>query len=420
MGQNCEFHTLNRPLKMNLLILSTKSHRMNRIFSADLIFSGDSPAIKNGWIECDYNGKIISINESAIPKNAEIFNGIIVPGFINTHCHLELSHLLGCITEKQGMTAFISSLFAQRFSFSTEEQLAAMQKAEDEMLQNGIVAVGDISNFESSFEVKKNARLYYHTFVEVFGLDPMRAEEIILKAKSLSEKFSCIEKHTSSLVPHAPYSVSDWLFELLSAEYKNNSPVSIHMEESMDEYQFCYNKTGPFAKLFSAFGIDYSLFKATPDATPLQRTLPKLIASNNLLLVHNTYTTIEEIDWATSQHENIYWCLCPNANQYITNRLPDLNFFNNDRLKVTIGTDSLASNHSLNVLDELKIIQRSNHDIPFDRLIKWATINGAAFLGIEKTFGSISEGKTPGLVLLEGIDVESLIINDSVKIRRIV
>lgn len=393
---------------------------MNHLFSADLIFSGNRPVIKNGWIECNPEGKIISINESAIPENTKILNGIIVPGFINAHCHLELSHLHGCIIEKQGMSAFIRSLFAQRFTFSEEEQLVAMQKSEDEMWRNGIVAVGDISNFENSFEVKRKSQLHYHTFVEVFGLDPRRAEEIILKAKSLSEKFSSIEKHTSSLVPHAPYSVSDWLFELLSAEYKKKVPICIHMEESIDEYQFCADKTGPFAKLFSDFGLDYSLFKVTPDSTPLQRTLPKLVASNNLLMVHNTYTNAEEIAWATSQHENFYWCLCPNANQYITNRLPNVNLFNNDQIKVTIGTDSLASNHSLNILDELKTIQQSYPEIPFDRLIKWATINGAEFLGIENVFGSISEGKTPGLVLLEGINMESLIINDSVKIRRIV
>ncbi len=405
---------------MILLILNRNSHKMNRRFSADLIFTGDRPAIKNGWIECDHDGKICSINESTIPKNAEILNGIIVPGFINTHCHLELSHLRGCIPEKQGMSAFIRSLFAQRFTFSAEEQLSAMQKAEDEMFQNGIVAVGDISNFENSFEVKNNSRLHYHTFVEVLGLDPTKAEEIILKAKSLSEKFSSIKNHSSSLVPHAPYSVSDWLFELLSTEYKNNSPVSIHMEESMDEYQFCTNKTGPFAELFSDLGLDYSLFKATSESTPLQRTLPKLVASNNLLLVHNTYTNEEEIAWASSQHKNIYWCLCPNANRYITDSLPDFNLFNSDQLKVTIGTDSLASNHKLNILDELRIIQQTNPEIPFDRLIKWATINGATFLGIENTFGSISEGKTPGLVLLEGIDVENLEINKDVKIDRIV
>ncbi len=396
------------------------SHTMNHVFSAELIFPGDGSAIQNGWVETDASGKIVSVNESAIPKNAEIFKGIIVPGFINTHCHLELSHLRGCVAEKEGMSGFIRSIMAQRFAISHEKQIAAMLQADEEMFKNGIVAVGDISNLDSSHEVKKQSKLYYHTFVEVLGLDPAKAEEIILKGKSISDLFSNTKNYSSNLIPHSPYSVSDRLFELLSFEYNFDSPISIHMEESIDEYDFCANKTGPFVKLFSELGIDVSNFISTPLLTPLQRTLPKLISSNRLLLVHNTYIKNEEIDWALMNHKNIYWCLCPNSNLFITNQLPELSLFNDDQLKVTIGTDSLASNQSLNIINELKLIQQTNSSIPFERLLKWATINGAEFLGIEKSFGSISAGKTPGLVLLSGINVESLMLNDDTKVKRII
>jgi len=393
---------------------------MNRIFSADLIFTSNGPAISKGWIETDTSGKIISVNEGGIPKNAEIFKGAIVPGLINTHCHLELSHLRGCINEKEGMSAFIRSIIRQRFTALQEEQIAAMISADIEMYKNGIVAVGDISNFEISHEVKKQSKIYYHTFVEVLGLDTAKAEEIILKGNKIVDLFSQSKSYQSNLVPHSSYSVSDLLFELLRTENNSDLPASIHMEESLDEYEFCATKTGPFAKLFGELGIDISSFKSDAELTPLQLTLPKLISENNWLFVHNTFVTETEIKWAETNCKNIFWCLCPNANLFITNKIPNLDLFNNDYLNVTIGTDSLASNYSLNIIDELKIIQQNKSTIPFERLIKWATINGAKFLGIENIFGSISVGKKPGLVLLEGIDEESLKLNDNVKVRRLI
>jgi cytosine/adenosine deaminase-related metal-dependent hydrolase len=123
--------------------------------------------------------------------------------------------------------------------------------------------------------------------------------------------------------------------------------------------------------------------------------------------VHNTFTSLEDLQWATSQASNLFWCTCPNANLYIEDRLPDYNFFINEKAKVTIGTDSLASNKSLSVLDELKTISSHNPQIPLQTLLSWGTINGAEFLG-RTELGTIEKGKKPGLNLLinnEGLNL---------------
>ena len=113
-----------------------------------------------------------------------------------------------------------------------------------------------------------------------------------------------------------------------------------------------------------------------------------------------------DIDFAKNYSNNIYWCFCPNANQYIENAQPNYELFLDE--KCTIGTDSLASNWSLSVLDELKTIHKKNSAITLEKLLKWATLNGAMFLGFDDELGSIIVGKRPGLNLITHIKSNQL------------
>ena len=121
-----------------------------------------------------------------------------------------------------------------------------------------------------------------------------------------------------------------------------------------------------------------------------------------MLLVHNTFTQKEDIAFAKNAPIDVYWCFCPNANEFIEGTQPDYALFLNE--KCTIGTDSYASNWSLSILDELKTISNKNPDIPLEKLIKWGTYNGAQFLGFHQ-LGSIEKGKSPGLNLIENVQL---------------
>ena len=137
----------------------------------------------------------------------------------------------------------------------------------------------------------------------------------------------------------------------------------------------------------------------------LAHYLPYFKNATSLLLVHNTYTTKDDIAYAKEQNIPIYWCFCPKANLYIENTLPDFTLFENENC--TIGTDSLASNDTLSVLEELKVITE-NTPISLEKLIKWSTYNGAKYLNIESQFGSITKEKKPGINLLTNINLEEL------------
>lgn len=373
-------------------------------FKADYIFPIGADPIKNGVVTVNEDGKILALEQEYTHTSAleevEILNGIICPGLINTHCHLELSHLKGKIPRGGGLVNFIKDV--QQFrNVDQQEILAAAEKADQEMYENGIVAVGDISNSEITAKLKTQSKIYYHTFVETFGFNPENAAEIFNKAVAIAEKFTPLP---CSVTPHAPYSVSKSLFKLIRKYAElGNGLISIHNQEAEDENKLFRYKTGGFVDLYAYFGIDLSFFK--PKArNSLLSTLPLLSNKQKTLLVHNTYTNLKDVHFVNRLDRDISWCFCPNANLYIENRLPKMDLFLHHPLNITLGTDSLASNTQLSILDEMRALQQAFPLLGLNTLLTWATLNGALFLGIDHEKGSIKVGKKPGLNLITGMN----------------
>jgi len=394
-----------------------------RKISADYIFPVSSPPIKNGIVVIDDAGKVLDVTPPQDVHGIEKHNGIIVPGFVNTHCHLELSYLKDKMPRGKGLDEFVTEVEGIRKDFSEEKILSALVKAEDEMIQNGIVAVGDISNSEISFRQKSKGKLKYHTFIEVLGFHPDRAERAFEKGKQLKE-LSNKYQVSSSITPHSPYAASEKLLGLINEEASSSSGIlTFHNQESEEENLLFQNKSGKILKRFKKWGIDASFFRHTK-TNSLQFILPKLNKAKKILLVHNTYTSKEDVSFVKYQESSIrnqvVLCLCPNANLYIENRLPDVGMFMEEGMNITIGTDSLASNDSLSILDELKTIAKHFPKIPFETLITWATKNGAEFLGFEKEFGIIEKGKKPGLNLIKGVNPDKLELSEKAIVQKII
>lgn len=380
-----------------------------RKISADYIFPVTSEPVPNGTITIDDDGTIISV-EAGLQEGAENFSGIICPGFVNTHCHLELSHMAEQVSENTGITGFITELISKRTAFSDDAVHESIAQAEAMMIKNGIVAVGDISNNNSTFAQKSKKNLLYHTFIEIFSMDPTKADETFEAGKKLAAQLSTLNPElSSSIVPHAPYTMSERLLHLINEEaFVNNSILTIHNQESEGESELFINSSGVMYETFKAMGISKELMRKT-GVNSLRSTLPHLHKAQKLLLVHNTFTSKEDIEWAQkiqnpkSKILNLFWCTCPNANMYIENKLPDYKIFIEGNAKMTIGTDSLASNKNLSVLDELKTIVKYFPQLSLQTLLTWATKNGAEALGFAQ-LGSIEKGKRPGLNLLKNVE----------------
>jgi cytosine/adenosine deaminase-related metal-dependent hydrolase len=292
-----------------------------------------------------------------------------------------------------------------------------MERAEETMISNGIVGVGDICNTDDSVPVKEKHRLRYHNFIELFDIIPDKAEQEFQRGIALMEKFANAGR--SSPTPHAPYSVSSRLLKLIYGyAYTVDSLLSIHNQETESENEMFEKRSGAlFAKL-SSLGNLYDNWKPTGFRS-LASTLALLPKCNKTLLVHNTYSTAADINWAHLYSSVVHWCFCPNANLFIENRLPDIPLFVKLGCKILVGTDSCASNHSLSILEELKTISRHFPKISLDSLLQWATLNGAEFFGWQKDLGSLEKGKKPGLNLIEYVNTEYPSLTETSSIKRL-
>ncbi|RCH54651.1 amidohydrolase [Mucilaginibacter hurinus] len=375
-------------------------------FKADYVFPIYADPIKNGIVTIDDTGKILSITDdpsTLAPGTIQELSGIICPGFINTHCHLELSFYKDKIAQGGGLVNFIKDLLTLRKAgVATDDEMAeAAANADQEMYDNGIVAVGDIINTAITKKVKQQSKLYYHTFVEALGFLPEKATEVFETALELVEQFKPMQV---SLTPHAPYTVSKELFKLIKKHSDTGKNlISIHNQECEDENKFYRYKLGGFNDLYEHLGLNIDYFK--PQArNSLQSIIPLLTNNQEVLLVHNTCTNLKDIYFIKRFDRRIHWCFCPNANIFIENRLPKINLFIDQGFNITLGTDSLASNNKLCILSEMRVLQKKFPSIGIETLLKWATQNGAEYLGISDTKGTLEPGKNPGLNLISGLD----------------
>lgn len=368
-------------------------------YSAPYIFDGLGHVYEDKVIIVDHFGTIISIEDSAQHDHTSVMSiqGAIVPGFVNTHCHLELSHMKGKIQTGTTLLPFINQVVSHR-DVSQDLILGAIERGDEEMFQNGIVAVGDISNKNDTVNTKKESKIFYHTFVEMFDfLQDQKSQIIFDQYLTVFEQHNEDEHNRKSMVPHAPYSVSRNLFSLINRANKKDSIISIHNQETVQENLLFEDKTGQFPDFYRGFGVNLDAFEPLHESS-MAYNIENLDPSKPTIFVHNTETTDSDIQIAKEWNKNTFWASCPNANLYIENRLPRYDFFINQGAVITIGTDSLTSNWQLSIAAEIYTILKYCSYVPFEKAIVWATSNGAAALGLNDRFGCIKTGMMPGLV----------------------
>jgi cytosine/adenosine deaminase-related metal-dependent hydrolase len=400
-----------------------KNQPMRKI-SAHMILDGRGNCYAKGILTIDPEGRILAVQDTnGILKESEeveFFSGILVPGFVNAHCHLELSHLQHIFTEGTGLVPFLKQVVDHRVS-DPDKVIRAAEKADWLMYKNGIVAVGDIANGAVAFKVKKQSKIAYHTFVEALGFSPERAVKAFEWAKDCVHIAECYGL-SASIVPHSPYAVSGPLFRAIAAEaLRYGSILSIHSQESKSEDDLYHSVTGEMVThLRENLGLDTSFFMPTGESA-IQSTLEYLPAGNHLLLVHNLNTNQADIDYIISVRDsvNTWFVICPGSNLYIQNRLPDIKLLLKNGLQICLGTDSLASNHQLSILEEMKIVQDAFPDITIHELTEWASWNGANALKMSEWAGSIEVGKRPGINLLTGVDLVSTKLLPGTKVKRL-
>ena len=393
-----------------------------RKFKADQLFDGYRLHGNDKVLIIDDEGKVQDIVQFAeAGDDIESFNGILSPGLINCHCHLELSHLKNVIPPHTGLIEFLCSVVTKR-DFPREVIDSEIIKAEKEMYDNGIVAVGDIGNTTDTAEVKTKSKIRWQNFVEVLGFTDEKADENIKHYKQVAttfeeklqtspkESFRTNLKHRTSLVPHAPYSISPKTFKLINKLTKGQV-ISMHNQEHPAEDVLYKTGGGDYLKLFRIFGINESPFPVT-GLSSIRSVLPHFNNGQTIFLIHNTFMPEEDVvfakEYAKANGLKLVWCLCINANLYIENKVPPVEMLMKNNCPLVLGTDSYSSNWQLSIAKEIQSIIRVTETMPrlkavasLEQVLRWATLNGAKALQWDDELGSFEKGKKPGIVLLD-------------------
>jgi cytosine/adenosine deaminase-related metal-dependent hydrolase len=351
-------------------------------------------------IHAEEDGKIVQVEywASEWPTDTIRFDGAICPGFVNAHVHLELSAMGGMIPRGCGMREFVRVMLSRRNDFAPEYERFAVAYALKQAAETGTALMADIANTDAAFAVcDENQDPAVVVFREVLGLDPDAADDIFARAADLGR---------GHLTAHALYSLSEPLWRLWLKK-KPSGPVSLHLLESPEERDFFDGGT-ILQDFFSTLG----LHSIPPAAARFQERLCELNPDTPTLFVHLAQARKDDVVFLIRRFPQAYFCLCPRSNLYLHGTLPDFSLFDFDSGRVCIGTDSLASNDDLSVVEELKTIQRAAPHIRLESLLRCATRNGAAFLGLEYRYGSLHAGARPGLVGITNVSDDGSRLTD--------
>ncbi len=303
------------------------------------------------------------------------------------------------------MSGFIKQITELRESVDALKREEAMRLEMDLMYRTGVSAMADISNSTESFNPKISSPIYTRTFLELFGTEPGRADEILQRAGLLEYELKA-RGLDGGITPHSCYSMSPQLLELTLSKALENGWVSYHNQESWEEEELMMHGKGPIVNQQRERGMTTPPPAGKPS---LGYFLDMLIrsgfrANEKVLLVHNTFTTEKCVDEATQLIKTLFWAICPLSNMFIHNTLPPLEMLRRKGVTITIGTDSLSSNTTLSITEEIKCITQYFPNIPLQEMLEWSSFNGAKFLGKEAQLGSFETGKKPGVVLIDNID----------------
>ena len=381
---------------------------MKRIAAKYLYTLTSAEPLRNGFVELDDDGTVIRTGVCADPAAEPVFcDGAVAPGFVNAHCHVELSYMKGLFRKGTGMAGFIDQINELRDTKSLEEKVRDLTVAMDSLWEQGVVAMADISNCDDSFAVKARHPMYTRTFLEVFGTEPEDCGAVmdgVRKLKLVADGFGIDAAPT----PHACYTMSPELVTAVSVEGLKSGFLSFHSEETEEEEEMLKYGSGKMWENRKKAGM------SVPPVTgksSLLYFIDRLLAGHpapfdeHILLVHECCMDQEGIDAAKAVMNHPFVAVCPLSNLFIHNALPPIDLMRRNALKICVGTDSLSSNDDLRIVDELYCLQRNFPEVPLGELLTWASCNGAEFLA-KPEFGTLEPGRRPGLVFIDHLDAD--------------
>jgi cytosine/adenosine deaminase-related metal-dependent hydrolase len=370
-----------------------------RLLTASWVVPVTSPPLRDGLVAVEA-GRIVWVGRRGDPGEPEgvaqdLGAGVLLPGLVNAHCHLELTALRGALApvfdapaDGSRFVPWVRDLIRARGSLAPDAQERATREGIEELLETGTVAVGDVSNDLAHLALLDESDLDAVVLFELIGWDPSQARQVLERAEARLRQARAGRVEVR-LAAHAPYSVSAALFALLVAR---GGPAAVHLAESPDEVHFLREGGGELSA-FLEERVGPVPFEP-PRTTPVRYLDSLGVLQRGVVAAH--CVQVDSGDRALLAERGVHVAVCPRSNRNLgvgSAPVPDLL---RAGVALCLGTDSAASAGSLDLMQDVALLRREFPELDPAVLVRMATAGGAEALGLPD-LGSLAAGKRAAL-----------------------
>lgn len=384
-----------------------------QIYTASYLLPIASPPIAGGGIAVE-NGRIVAagpVAELPSPSGAKLVDlpgCAIMPGLVNAHTHLELTHFPAWKVRKdldylpKTYVEWIRQVVKIRRVLTHEEVEQSVREGLRLCIESGTTAVGEILSDFSLAHLYEASPLTGRLFLEGLGQDPVQGEALL---KRLMESLQALKGNfLPGISPHTPHTVSqELMLELNRLAQWLDIPKAIHLSESKEEVSFMFDSTGPIAEVMYPMAHWDEYLPAPRKATSTSYLEELRVLDQKTLAIHAVQVTPADV--AVLKERGVTVVLCPRSNDRLNVGKAPYRLLKSAGLPLALGTDSLASNDSLSLWDEIHFLRESDPDAftPAE-LIAMATRGSARALGLEGQLGTLEAGKRGDFLIFSGLE----------------
>lgn len=363
--------------------------------------------IRDGAVMVGEDGRIAAVGPRAAiepPEAAalvELGEAALLPGLVNVHAHPELSLFRGALEDLRFRDWILRLVGTKRAALRDDDYELAARWTMVEALRAGITTLAATESSAAAFPALKEAGMRGIVYREVFGPEPAVADDSMA---GLRAAVQALRGGETGLVrvgisPHAPYTVSDALFSAAGRFARDEGlPIAVHAAESAAERELVTAGEGDFAPGLRARGIH-----TPPRGRSTIEMLDRLgVLDARPLLIHCVLTGNDDL--ARMADHGCAVAHCPVANARLGHGVAPLAEMREAGVRVGLGTDSVASNNRLDLLEEARIAsllhrgRLASHDfLSPAHLLRLVTIDGARALGLDDRVGTLEPGKDADL-----------------------
>lgn len=379
---------------------------MIRALHAAGLVRGDAPSLLDGAVVLDDEGRVLDVGraDEVLPRHAgakvERVDGVVFPGLVNAHTHLELSALRGRVPSRPdlGFAGWAEAMLAARADTPPAAVARAVEAAVRELVACATVAVGDVSNTLASVTPLGEHGLVGSVFHEVFGADAQAAVARVARLAVEARALRWPAGLTWAPSPHALHTLHpEGVRAVLALARRVGARASLHLAEDPAEREVLADGCGPMRAFLAARGVPVEAFP-WPGRGPIDYAAQLGALAEDVALVHLADARPEELARVAEAGAPVV--LCPRSNAWIGGHAPPVAALLAAGVEPALGTDSLASCASLDVLEEAALLGRRGA-ASADVLVRMATWNGAKVLGISE-LGRLARGARPGVFAVLG------------------